>query len=127
MTDDKAPAKANTPPEDENLCCVCLLASVVRTNQDYGLSLMVFLPDSSAAALATFGAVELQAPTFFASRFLMRTGKFSGEDLPICFYCLRWNLMAPFLWYNRNCWTRCGHCSYIQHARCKDVSLGGLS
>jgi hypothetical protein len=65
-----------------------LLAGVVCTNQDYGLGLMVPLQDASAAAPATFEAVELQAPTFFASRLLVHTGRFLEEDPLICFCCL---------------------------------------
>jgi hypothetical protein len=100
---------------------------VVRTNQDYGLGHMERLPDASADAPAVFEAVELQAPTFFALRSLVRTGGFSEEDPPICFRCLRWNLTAPFLRYNRDGWTGCGRYSYVQHTRCKDVSLAGPS
>jgi hypothetical protein len=88
---------------------------------------MVPLLDASAAAPAAFKDVEMQAPTFFASCLLMRTGKFLEEDALICFSCLRWKLMAPFLWCNRDSWTECGHCLYIQHTCCKDVSLAGPS
>jgi hypothetical protein len=116
-----APEEADAPPKDKSLRRVRLLAGVVRTNQDYGLSHMVRLPDASADAPAVFKAVELQAPTFFASRLLVPAGGFSEEDPPICFRCLRWNLTALFLQCNRDCWSRCGCCSDIQHAQCKNV------
>jgi hypothetical protein len=64
--------------EDENARRVRLLAGVVRTNP------------------ATFEAVELQAPTFFASCSVVRAGGFTEVDPLICFRCLHWNLMAPF-------------------------------
>jgi hypothetical protein len=83
----------------------------------------VVLPDPDAAAPATFEAVELQTPTFFASCSVVRAGGFTEVDPPICFQCLRWNLMAPFSLCNRDGRTGCVHCSYIQHARCKDVSF----
>jgi hypothetical protein len=86
---------------------------------------MVRLPDASANAPAVFKDIELQAPTFFASRSVVCAGKFSEEDPPICVRCLRWNLTAMFSRCNRNGWTWCGRCSYIQHAHCRDVSLSG--
>jgi hypothetical protein len=125
--DDKLPGEADAPPEDKNLHWVHLLAGVVRTNQDYSLGPMVPLPDASAAALAASEAVELQAPTLFTSHSLVLAGGFSEEDLPICFHCWWWNLMAPFLQCNLDSWTGCGRCTYIQHTRCKNVSLPGLS
>jgi hypothetical protein len=125
--DDNAPEEADAPPEEDNSRRARLLRGVVRTNEAYGLCPMECLPDASADATAVFEAVELQAPTFFASRSLVRAGGFSDEDPPICFRCLRWNLTAPFLRCNCDGWTGCGRCSYIQHARCKDVSLAGLS
>ncbi len=121
------PEEADAPPEDKNSRQARLLRGVVRTNEDYGLCLMTPLPDASTIAPAVFEAIELQAPTFFALRSLVRAGGFSEEDPPICFRCLRWNLTVPFSRCNRNGWTRCGHCFYIQHVRCKDVSLAGLS
>jgi hypothetical protein len=108
---DEAWGEANAPPEDENLRWVHLLAGVIRTNQDYGLGPMVPLLDASVAALAAFKAVELQTPTFFASRLLMCAGGLSEVDLPISFRCLQWNLMAPFLQCNRVGWTGCGRFS----------------
>jgi hypothetical protein len=89
IDDDETPGEADAPLEDKNLRRVHLLASVVRTNQDYGLGPMMPLPDASADALATFEDVEVQASTFFASRSLMCAGGFSEEDLPICLCCLR--------------------------------------
>jgi hypothetical protein len=88
---------------------------------------MVPLPDTSAAALAAFEAMELQTSTFFASCSLVHAGGFLEDDLPISFSCLRWNLTAHFSRCNRDSWTGCGRCSYIHHARCKDVSLAGSS
>ncbi len=79
------------------------------------------LPDSSANAPAIFEAVELQGPMFFTSCSLVWAGGLSEEDLPICFRCLRLNLTVPFVQCNRDGWTRCGRCSYIQHAQCKDA------
>ncbi len=70
--------------EDENARRVLLLAGVVCTNP------------------ATFEAVELQAPTFFASCSVVRAGGFTEVDPLICFWCLRWNLTAPFLRCNRD-------------------------
>jgi hypothetical protein len=122
---DEAPGVANAPPEDEKSRRARLLCGVVRSNEDYGLGDMVRLPDTSADAPAVFEDVELQAPTFFASRSVVRAGGFSEEDMPICVRCLQWNLTAPFLRCNRDGWTGCGRCSYIQHARCWDVSLSG--
>jgi hypothetical protein len=86
--DDNVPGEAVAPLEDETLHQVHLLANVVCTNQDYGLGLMVPRPDASTAASAVFEAVELQAPTFFASHLLMRTGRFSEVDPLISFCCL---------------------------------------
>jgi hypothetical protein len=88
---------------------------------------MVPLPDPSAATLATFKALELQVSTFCASRLVMHACGFLEENLPICFRCLRWNLIAPCMQCHCDGWTGCGHCLYIQHARCKDISLAGLS
>jgi hypothetical protein len=99
--------------ETEDARWVRLLAGVVRTNEDYGVSNCVVLPDPDATALATFEAVELPALTFFASRSIVCAGGFTEMDLPICFRCLYWNLTAPFLRCNRDGWTGCGHCSYI--------------
>ncbi len=113
---------AGAPPEeDAESRKARLLRGVVRTNEDYGLGEFVRLPDASADAPAVFEDVELQASTFFASRSVVRAGGFSEEDPPICARCLRWNLTAPFSRCNRDGWTACGHCSYIQKARCKDV------
>jgi hypothetical protein len=120
---DEAPGAANAPPEDEKSRRARLLRGVVRSNKDYGLGNMVRLPDASANAPAVFEDVELQAPTFFASRSIVRAGGFSEEDPPICVRCLWWNLTAPFSRCNLDGWTGCGRCSYIQHARCRDVSL----
>ncbi len=53
--------------------------------------------------------------------------EFLEEDLLICFRCLRWNLTAPFSRCNCDSWTECRRCSYIQHARYKDISLAGPS
>jgi hypothetical protein len=108
--------------EDESARRVRLLASVVRTNKDYGLGNLVVLLDPDAAAPAKFEAMELQAPTFFASYSVVCAGGFTEVYPPICFRCLRWNLTALFSLCNRDVWTGCGHCSYIQHTRCKDVS-----
>jgi hypothetical protein len=87
--DDKAPGEADAPLQDKNLRQVHLLADVVRTDQDYGLGPTVPLPDTSAAALAVFKAMELQASRFLASPQLMWAGGFSEEDPLICFRCLR--------------------------------------
>ncbi len=107
--------------EDENARRVRLLVGVVRTNEDYGLGDLVRIPDANAAAPAVFEGVELTAPMFFASRSVVRAGGFTEVDPPICFQCLRWNLTAPFSLCNRDGWTGCGRCSFIQHAKCKDV------
>jgi hypothetical protein len=120
---DEAPGAADAPSEDEKLLRARLLCGVVRSNEDYGLGDMVRLPDASADAPAVFEDVELQAPTFFASRSVVRARVFFEEDPPICVRCLRWNLTAPFSRCTRDGWTGCGRCSYIQHARCRDVSL----
>jgi hypothetical protein len=65
---DEAPRAADAPPEDKTSRWAPLLRGVVRSNEDYGLGNMVRLPDASADAPAEFEDVELQAPTFFASR-----------------------------------------------------------
>jgi hypothetical protein len=124
---DEAPGAADAPPEDEKSRRARLLRGVVRSNEDYGLGNMVWLPDSSANAPAKFEDVELQAPTFFALRSVVRAGGFSEEDPPIYVRCLRWNLTAPFSRCNRDRWTGCGRCSYILHAHCRDVSLSSPS
>jgi hypothetical protein len=80
---DEAPRVANAPPEDEKLRRARLLRGVVRSNEDYGLSDMVRLLDSSADSLAVFKDLELQALTFFASRSVVRAGGFSKKDPPI--------------------------------------------
>jgi hypothetical protein len=100
---------------------VRLLTGVVRTNENYSLGGGMVHLDANVAALATFGAVELQVQTFFASCSVVRAGGFTKVDPSICIRCLRWNLTAPFSRCNRDSWTSCGRCSYIQHARCKDV------
>jgi hypothetical protein len=110
---DEAPGAADAPPEDEKSCRARLLRGVVRSNEDYGLGNMVWLPDASADAPAVFKDVELQAPTFFASRSVIHAGGFSEEDPPLCVRCFRWNLTALFLRCNRDGWTGCGSCSYI--------------
>ncbi len=117
------PEEADASPEGKRVRSVCLLAGVVRTNQDYGLSYMVHLPNFSANAPAIFKAIELLAPTFFASCLVVHAGGFSKEDPPICLRCLCWNLTAPFFQCNRNGWMGCGRCSYIQYAQCKDIGL----
>ncbi len=120
---DEDPEGASAPPEkDADARKARLLRGVVRTNEDYGLGEFVHLPDASAEAPAVFENVELQAPTFFTSRSVVRAGGFSEEDPPICARCLRWNLTEPFSRCNRNGWTGCGRCSYIQKSPCKDVS-----
>jgi hypothetical protein len=110
---DEAPGAADAPPEDKKSRQARLLCGVVGSNEDYGLGDMVRLPDASADAPAVFEGVELQAPTFFASRSVVRAGGFSEEDLPICVRCLRWKLTAPFSRCNCDGWTGCGRCSYI--------------
>jgi hypothetical protein len=82
--------------EDSKTSRVCLLAGVVRTNEDYILGNLVVLLDPDAAAPATFEAVELQALTFFVSRSVVRAGGFTEVDPPTCFRCLRWNQTVPF-------------------------------
>jgi hypothetical protein len=77
---DEAPGAANAPSEDEKSRRAHLLRGVVRSNEDYGLGDMVRLPDASADAPAMFEDVEQQAPTFFASRSVVRAGGFSEED-----------------------------------------------
>jgi hypothetical protein len=120
--DESPPAEAEAPPEeDADARKTRLLRGVVRTNEDYGLGEFVRLPDARADAPAAFDGVELQAPTFFASRSVVRAGGFSEADPPICARCLRWNLTAPFSRCNRDGWTGCGRCAYIQKAPCKDV------
>jgi hypothetical protein len=99
--------------EDENARQVRLLAGVVRTNKDYSLGNLVVLPDPDATAPTTFEAVELQALTFFASCSVVCASGFTEVDLPICFWCLHWNLTAAFSRCNRDGWTGCGRCSYI--------------
>ncbi len=86
--DDEALGPANGPPEDENFCWVCLLAGMVCTSQDYGLSHIMWLPNISADAPALFKAIELQVSTFSAMCSLIRAGGFPEEDLPISFRCL---------------------------------------
>jgi hypothetical protein len=122
---DEEPGAANAPPENKKSCRARLLHGVVRSNKDYGLGDMVRLPDASSDAPAVFEDVELQAPTFFALRSVVRADGFSEEDPPICVRCLWWKLTAPFSRCNRDGGTRYGRCSYIQHARCQDVSLSG--
>jgi hypothetical protein len=124
---DEALGAANAPPEDEKSRRARLLCGVVRSNKDYGLGNMVRLPDASADAPAEFEEVELQVPTFFASRSVVRAGEFSEEDPPICVRCLWWNLTAPFSRCNRDGWTGCGRCLYIQHVHCRDISLSSPS
>jgi hypothetical protein len=104
-----------------------LLCSVVHTNDDYGLGTFVLLPGPSPETLAVFKTVELQAPVFFLMHSLVWARGFTDVDPPICVRCLRWNLVAPFSKCNRNCWTRCGCCTYIQHAWCKDIVYRTLS
>jgi hypothetical protein len=82
---------------------------------------MEHLSDAFADDMVVFEAVELQVPTFFTSHSFIRTGGFPEENLPICFRCLRWNLTVQFSRCNRDSWTGCGHCSYVQYAQCKDV------
>jgi hypothetical protein len=122
--DDDDPEGAGAPlDEEENAESRKnrLLRGVVRTNDDYGLGAFVPLPDPSPEAPAVFETVELQAPVFFLSRSLVRAGGFTDVDPPICARCLRWNLVAPFSKCNRDGLAGCGRCTYIQHARCKDV------
>jgi hypothetical protein len=90
----EALGEADAPPEDTNLRWVHMLASVVPTNQYYGLGLMVTLPDASTAVPAAFNVMELQAPICFPSLSLAPAGGFSEEDLLICFCCLGWILTA---------------------------------
>jgi hypothetical protein len=88
--DDNEPlGEAHASPEDKNLRWVCLLTAVVRTNQDYGLGMMVPLPNASASALATFMDMVLQVLTFFVLHLLMQARGFSEEDPAFCFCCLR--------------------------------------
>jgi hypothetical protein len=94
---------------------------VVKTINDYGLSVFVHLLEMSADALAAYAGVELQVLTYFALLSVVCARVFSKEDLPICARCLHWNLTMPFFLCNCNGWTGCGHFSYIQHAHCKDV------
>jgi hypothetical protein len=115
--DDANSSSEEEAVEDEDARRVRLLAGVVRTNEDYGLGGGVVLPDADGAARATFGAVELWAPTFFASRSVVRAGGFTEADPLICFQCLCWNLTVPFSQCTCEGWTGCGQCSYIQHAR----------
>jgi hypothetical protein len=63
---DNALGEADAPPEDKNSCRVNLMAGVVCTHQDYGLHLIVPVPDASASAPAAFEAVELQAQHFLS-------------------------------------------------------------
>jgi hypothetical protein len=70
------------------MCRVHLLAGFMCTNKVSSLRLMVPLPDASAAAPATFEAMEQQTLTIFATCLLMRTSKFAEEDSSICFCCL---------------------------------------
>jgi hypothetical protein len=123
----EVPVEADAPLEDGNLRRVCLLAGVVRTNQDYSLGLMVSLPDASAVAPAAFKAMELKAQMYFASCSLMGTGRFLKEHLPICFHCLHWNLTSPFLQCNRDGLTGYRLFLYIQLSCCKDISIASLS
>jgi hypothetical protein len=88
--------------EDNCTSQVILFASVVLTNDDYGLGHLVVLPDPYTAALVTFEAVELPALTFFASRSVVRTGRPTEVDPPICFKCLCWNLITLFSLCNRD-------------------------
>ncbi len=82
---------ADAPPEEEDAESRknCLLSSVVCTNDDYGLGAFVQLPDPSPKPPAVFGAMELQALTFFVSCSVVRAGGFHKGDPSICAYCLR--------------------------------------
>jgi hypothetical protein len=88
--------------ETEDVRRVCLFAGVVRSNKDYGLSNHMVLPDPEAAALAMFEALELQAPTFFASCSVVCASRFTEVDPPVCFKCLCWDLTAQFMQCNHD-------------------------
>lgn len=122
--DDSEGAGAPLEEEDAESCKNCLLRGIVCRNNDYSLGAFVQLPDPSHEAPAVFGTVELQAPTFFASRSVVQARGFHEGDAPICAPCLRWNLVAPFSKCNRDRWTGFVRCSYVQHAQCKDVGSG---
>jgi hypothetical protein len=109
--------------EDRDACKACLLHAVVQRIEDHGLREFVQLPEENAKALAMFEDVELQAQTFFVSRLDVSERGFSKEDPPICTRCLWWYLTAHFLWRNRNRWTGCGYCSFIQMSPCNDLSV----
>jgi hypothetical protein len=94
--DDKTLREANAPLKNKNLHQVQLLAGVVYTIQDYSLGQIVPLLDSSAAAQASFEAVELQTIIFSALCSHVHTSRFSDEYPPIRFCCLCWNLRAQF-------------------------------
>jgi hypothetical protein len=74
--------------ETEDVRWVCLFAGVVHSNEDYSLINHMVFPDPDAAALAMFEALELQAPTFFASCSVVRAGRFTEVDPPVSFKCL---------------------------------------
>ncbi len=66
-----------------------LLRDVARTNNDYGLGVFELLQNPGPKALAVFSAVELQAPTFFASRLVVwAMGLHAGDPL-ICIHYLQ--------------------------------------
>jgi hypothetical protein len=112
---------ASAPPEDDaKLRKNCLLRGVIRTNNNYGPSVFVQLLDPSPEALAVYGAVELQAPTFFTSHSVVLASGHYEEDPPICARCLWWNFVAPLLKCNRDGWTGCGCRLYVQHAQCRN-------
>jgi hypothetical protein len=113
--------------KDKNASWVSLLDGVVRTNDDYGFGNIVVLQDPDATALAMSEAVVLQALKFFASHSVVRTGGFTKLDPPISFHCLPWKLAVLFTCCNRDGYTGCRGGRYIQHTRCKNVSVLDLS
>jgi hypothetical protein len=87
--DDRAALETgDTVSEDKNSRHGQHICSVVCTNQDYGLGEMVHVPDTNLCTPAIFEAVELQAPTFFASRLLVCAGGYCVEEPTICLKCL---------------------------------------
>jgi hypothetical protein len=125
--DEVALGEANAPLVNANLCRVCIIRGVIRTNLDNGLDTMTYLLDYTENALVIFKTLQLQAPTFFPSCLLVLAMEFSVENPPICFRYIEWNLKALFSQYNHDGKTRCRRCLYIQHANCKNIRFDNLS
>jgi hypothetical protein len=87
--DKKVKLEADATPADKILHLMHIICGEVQIKKDYDLSSNMRLPDANTNALAAFEAVELQAPTFFASYLLVHASWFSNRDLLFTFCCLR--------------------------------------